>query len=61
MKPGSTIINAASLTAYEGNKQLMDYSATKGAIVSFTRSLSKSLHSKGIRVMAYALGICGRR
>ncbi|WP_261306419.1 SDR family oxidoreductase [Paenibacillus andongensis] len=50
MKPGSTIINAASLTAYEGNEQLMDYSATKGAIVAFTRSLSKSLISKGIRV-----------
>lgn len=50
LKPGSSIINAASLTAYEGNEQLIDYSATKGAIVSFTRSLSKSLHSKGIRV-----------
>ncbi|TNJ63361.1 SDR family oxidoreductase [Paenibacillus hemerocallicola] len=50
MKPGSTIINAASLTAYEGNEQLIDYSATKGAIVSFTRSLSKSLQGKGIRV-----------
>ncbi|KQX56880.1 NAD(P)-dependent oxidoreductase [Paenibacillus sp. Root444D2] len=50
MKPGSSIINAASLAAYEGNEQLIDYSATKGAIVSFTRSLSKSLHSKGIRV-----------
>lgn len=50
IKSGSTIINAASLTAYEGNEQLMDYSATKGAIVAFTRSLSKSLHSKGIRV-----------
>lgn len=50
MKPGSTIINAASLTAYEGNELLIDYSATKGAIVAFTRSLSKSLLSKGIRV-----------
>jgi len=50
LKPGGTIINAASLTAYEGNEQLIDYSATKGAIVSFTRSLSKSLSSKGIRV-----------
>ncbi|RKD24545.1 NAD(P)-dependent oxidoreductase [Ammoniphilus oxalaticus] len=47
---GSAIINSASLTAYEGNKLLMDYSATKGAIVSFTRSLSKSLAEKGIRV-----------
>lgn len=50
MKKGSTIVNAASLTAYEGNELLMDYSATKGAIVAFTRSLSKSLHSRGIRV-----------
>ncbi|WP_274651262.1 SDR family oxidoreductase [Paenibacillus humicola] len=50
LKPGSAIINAASLTAYEGNELLMDYSATKGAIVSFTRSLSKSLAGKGIRV-----------
>lgn len=54
MKQGSTIINAASLTAYEGNEQLIDYSATKGAIVAFTRSLSKSLHNKGIRVN----GVC---
>jgi len=50
MKQGSSIVNAASLTAYEGNEQLIDYSATKGAIVAFTRSLSKSLHSRGIRV-----------
>jgi NAD(P)-dependent dehydrogenase (short-subunit alcohol dehydrogenase family) len=54
LKSGSTIINAGSLTAYEGNKQLIDYSATKGAIVAFTRSLSKSLHMKGIRVN----GVC---
>jgi len=50
LKPGSAIINAASLTAYEGNELLMDYAATKGAIVAFTRSLSKSLIGKGIRV-----------
>ncbi|WP_127586431.1 SDR family oxidoreductase [Paenibacillus koleovorans] len=50
MKPGSTILNAASLTAYEGNEQLIDYSATKGAIVAFTRSLSKALIGRGIRV-----------
>jgi NAD(P)-dependent dehydrogenase (short-subunit alcohol dehydrogenase family) len=50
MKRGSSIVNTASLTAYEGNEQLMDYSATKGAIVAFTRSLSKSLHNRGIRV-----------
>lgn len=54
MQQGSTIINAASLTAYEGNELLIDYSATKGAIVSFTRSLSKSLHNRGIRVN----GVC---
>ncbi|MBW5446435.1 SDR family oxidoreductase [Cohnella sp. CFH 77786] len=54
LRPGSTIINAASLTAYEGNEQLMDYSATKGAIVAFTRSLSKSLLPRGIRVN----GVC---
>ncbi|WP_244965931.1 SDR family oxidoreductase [Paenibacillus alvei] len=56
MKKGSSIINAASLTAYEGNEQLIDYSATKGAIVAFTRSLSKSLHSRGIRVNGVVLG-----
>jgi NAD(P)-dependent dehydrogenase (short-subunit alcohol dehydrogenase family) len=50
LKQGSTIINAASLTAYEGNEQLIDYSATKGAIVAFTRSLSKSLVKSGVRV-----------
>lgn len=50
LKAGGTIINSASLTAYEGNEQLMDYSATKGAIVAFTRSLSKSLLSRSIRV-----------
>ncbi|XEC97404.1 SDR family oxidoreductase [Paenibacillus tarimensis] len=50
MKQGNCIVNTASLTAYEGNEQLMDYSATKGAIVAFTRSLSKSLHARGIRV-----------
>lgn len=54
LKPGSAIINAASLTAYEGNEQLIDYSATKGAIVAFTRSLSQSLLSRGIRVN----GVC---
>lgn len=54
LKPGGTIINAASLTAYEGNEQLMDYAATKGAIVAFTRSLSKSLVGRGIRVN----GVC---
>ncbi|MGR3778330.1 SDR family oxidoreductase [Bacillus paramycoides] len=53
---GSTIINTASVTAYQGHKDLIDYSATKGAIVTFTRSLSKSLIDKGIRVNGVAPG-----
>ena len=44
------------MTAYEGEKQLIDYSATKGAILSFTRSLSQSLADKGIRVNGVAPG-----
>jgi NAD(P)-dependent dehydrogenase (short-subunit alcohol dehydrogenase family) len=52
----STIINTASVTAYKGNQVLMDYSSTKGAIISFTRSLSQSLAEKGIRVNAVAPG-----
>lgn len=56
LQPGSTIINTASINAYKGNQSLMDYSATKGAIVSFTRSLSQSLAEKGIRVNGVAPG-----
>lgn len=56
LKPGSAIINTASITAYRGQKILIDYSATKGAIVSFTRSLSQSIVNKGIRVNAVAPG-----
>lgn len=56
MKEGSSIINTASVTAYRGNQELMDYSSTKGAIVSFTRALSQSLVKKGIRVNAVAPG-----
>ena len=56
LKKGSSIINTASITAYKGNKQLIDYSATKGAIVSFTRSLAKSVASQGIRVNGIAPG-----
>jgi NAD(P)-dependent dehydrogenase (short-subunit alcohol dehydrogenase family) len=53
---GSIIINTASVTAYKGNEQLIDYSATKGAIVTFTRSLALSLMQKGIRVNGVAPG-----
>ena len=53
---GSSIINTASITAYEGHEELIDYSATKGAIVSFTRSLAKSLAPQGIRVNGVAPG-----
>jgi NAD(P)-dependent dehydrogenase (short-subunit alcohol dehydrogenase family) len=50
------IINTASVTAYRGSPELVDYSATKGAIVAFTRSLSKSLAAKGVRVNGVAPG-----
>lgn len=53
---GASIINTASITAYKGNETLIDYSSTKGAIISFTRSLALSLWNKGIRVNAIAPG-----
>jgi NAD(P)-dependent dehydrogenase (short-subunit alcohol dehydrogenase family) len=56
LKQGAAIINTASVTAYKGSPQLLDYSSTKGAIVAFTRSLSMSLVEKGIRVNAVAPG-----
>ena len=56
LKKGSSIINTTSVTAYRGSDHLMDYAATKGAILSFTRSLSASLAEKGIRVNAVAPG-----
>lgn len=56
LQEGSCIINTASVNAYRGNPTLIDYSSTKGAIVSFTRSLSQSLAKKGIRVNAVAPG-----
>jgi NAD(P)-dependent dehydrogenase (short-subunit alcohol dehydrogenase family) len=56
MKEGSSIINTASVTAYRGSAHLMDYAATKGAIVSFTRSLSSALAEKSIRVNGVAPG-----
>ncbi len=56
MKEGSCIINTASVTAYRGSAHLIDYAATKGAIVSFTRSLSSNLADRGIRVNGVAPG-----
>jgi NAD(P)-dependent dehydrogenase (short-subunit alcohol dehydrogenase family) len=53
---GSAIINTTSVTAYKGSPQLLDYSATKGAIVAFTRSLSQALVEQGIRVNGVAPG-----
>jgi NAD(P)-dependent dehydrogenase (short-subunit alcohol dehydrogenase family) len=56
MQPGGVIINTTSVTAYRGSPHLLDYSATKGAIVAFTRSLALSLVKQGIRVNAVAPG-----
>jgi len=56
MKSGSSIINSSSVTAYRGSGGLIDYASTKGAIVSFTRSLSANLAKKGIRVNGVAPG-----
>jgi NAD(P)-dependent dehydrogenase (short-subunit alcohol dehydrogenase family) len=56
LSKGSTIINTSSVTAYRGSEHLVDYASTKGAIVSFTRSLAKQLAEKGIRVNGVATG-----
>jgi NAD(P)-dependent dehydrogenase (short-subunit alcohol dehydrogenase family) len=56
LKQGSAIINTTSVTAYKGSAHLLDYSSTKGAITSFTRSLSQALADKCIRVNAVAPG-----
>ena len=56
LSDGSIIINTTSVTAYKGHKTLIDYSSSKGAIVSFTRSLALSLASRNIRVNAVAPG-----
>ena len=56
LKEGASIINTTSITAYEGNDQLIDYASTKGAITAFTRSLAKNLADKKIRVNGVAPG-----
>jgi NAD(P)-dependent dehydrogenase (short-subunit alcohol dehydrogenase family) len=56
LKRGSAIINCTSITSYKGSEDLLDYSATKGAITAFTRSLSQNLVKDGIRVNAVAPG-----
>lgn len=56
MADGSSIINTASINAYIGRKDLIDYTATKGAIVSFTRALANNIVDQGIRVNAVAPG-----
>jgi NAD(P)-dependent dehydrogenase (short-subunit alcohol dehydrogenase family) len=56
LKPGSSIINTTSVTAYRGSPMLLDYAATKGAIVAFTRSLAMQLVEKKIRVNGVAPG-----
>ena len=56
LKVGSSIINTSSVVTYDGNKQLIDYTATKGANIGFTRALANSLIDKGIRVNAIAPG-----
>lgn len=56
MKEGDSIINTTSVTSYKGHEQLIDYSATKGAVTAFTRSLSQQLAERKIRVNAVAPG-----
>ena len=56
LKKGAAIINTTSVTAYRGSSHLLDYSATNGAIVAFTRSLAQKLASEGIRVNGVAPG-----
>ncbi|MCP3761556.1 SDR family oxidoreductase [Domibacillus sp. A3M-37] len=56
LKPGSSIINTSSVVTYVGEKQMIDYTATKGANVGFTRALAKNVVDQGIRVNAVAPG-----
>jgi len=56
LKPGSAIVNTGSITGLEGSKELLDYSATKGAIHAFTKSLAQNLIERGIRVNCVSPG-----
>ena len=56
LQRGAAIVNCTSITSYQGSKELLDYSSTKGAITAFTRSLSENLIGDGIRVNAVAPG-----
>ena len=56
LKPGSAIVNTGSITGLQGNKQLLDYASTKGAIHAFTKSLAQNLVEKKIRVNCVAPG-----
>lgn len=56
LKKGSAIINTASVVAFKGHPVLIDYAATKGAVIAFTKSLAQSVAKKGIRVNAVAPG-----
>ncbi|WP_043310687.1 SDR family oxidoreductase [Pseudomonas sp. ML96] len=56
LQSGATIVNTTSITAYKGNPMLLDYSSTKGAVTTFTRSLALNLVKRGIRVNAVAPG-----
>jgi len=56
MRPGSSIINTTSVTAYDPPENIIDYACTKAAIMNFTKGLAKQLASKGIRVNGVAPG-----
>ncbi|HWR16352.1 MAG TPA: SDR family oxidoreductase [Terriglobales bacterium] len=56
LKPGSAIINTGSITGLQGNKDLLDYSSTKGAIHAFTKTLAQQMVERGIRVNCVAPG-----
>jgi NAD(P)-dependent dehydrogenase (short-subunit alcohol dehydrogenase family) len=56
LRPGATIVNTASINAYDPGEDIIDYAATKAAIASLTKSLSKQLTPKGIRINAVAPG-----